>query len=86
VIGAGKTDWRTDIQSKQQSVIDGMRVAYYIHPIPEAVDMITDAHQKGYETTPTDSQHPAPRLQQRPQRRTQCHACQRRSQLRGRRR
>ena len=47
MIGAGKTVWRTDILPKQQSVIDGMRVACYIHPIPEAVDMITDAHQKG---------------------------------------
>ena len=47
MIGAGKTVWRTDILPKQQSVIDGMRVACYIHPIPEAVDMITDAHKKG---------------------------------------
>jgi len=48
---AGKTDWRTDILPKQQSVIDVVRVACYIHQIPEAVDMIQDAHQKGYETT-----------------------------------
>ena len=47
MIGAGKTDWRTDIQPKQQSVIDGMRVAYSIHQVPEAVDRITEAHQKG---------------------------------------
>lgn len=48
---AGKTDWRTDILPKQQSVVDVVRVACYIHQIPEAVDMIEDAHQKGYETT-----------------------------------
>jgi 4-hydroxy 2-oxovalerate aldolase len=48
---AGKCDYRTDILPKQQSVIDLVRVACYIHQIPEAVDMIKDAHDKGYETT-----------------------------------
>jgi len=28
-----------------------VRVACYVHQIPEAVDMIKDAHDKGYETT-----------------------------------
>jgi 4-hydroxy 2-oxovalerate aldolase len=48
---AGKSDWRTDILPKERSVIDIVRVACYIHQIPEAVDMIKDAHDKGYEAT-----------------------------------
>jgi 4-hydroxy 2-oxovalerate aldolase len=46
---AGKTDWRTDILPKKDSVLDIIRVACYVHQIAEAVDMINDAHQKGYE-------------------------------------
>jgi 4-hydroxy 2-oxovalerate aldolase len=47
----GKCDWKTDIIPKADSVLDVIRVACYIHQIPEAVDMITDAHEKGYEVT-----------------------------------
>jgi 4-hydroxy 2-oxovalerate aldolase len=47
----GKTDYRVDILPKNKSVIDLVRVACYIHQVPEAVDMIRDAHDKGYETT-----------------------------------
>lgn len=47
----GKTDYRTDILPKQQSPIDLIRVACYINQVPEAIDMIKDAHDKGYETT-----------------------------------
>jgi len=47
----GKTDYRVDILPKDKSVIDLVRVACYIHQVPEAVDMIKDAHDKGYETT-----------------------------------
>jgi 4-hydroxy 2-oxovalerate aldolase len=47
----GKTDYRTDILPKEQSVIDLVRVACYINQIPDAIDMIKDAHDKGYETT-----------------------------------
>ena len=47
----GKCDYRTDILPKEKSVIDLVRVACYIHQIPEAVDMIKDAQDKGYETT-----------------------------------
>jgi len=47
----GKTDWKTDILPKEKSVLDVIRVACYINQIPEAVDMIKDAHDKGYETT-----------------------------------
>ncbi len=47
----GRTDYHTDILPKDQSVIDMIRVATYIHQIPSAVDMIKACHDKGYETT-----------------------------------
>jgi len=47
----GKTDYKTDLLPKEQSVIDLVRVACYIYQIPEAIDMIKDAHNKGYEAT-----------------------------------
>ena len=47
----GKCNWRTDILPKEKSVLDLIRVACYVHQIEEAVDMIKDAHDKGYETT-----------------------------------
>ncbi len=48
---AGKSDWRTDILTKTHSVLDMIRVAFYVHQAAEAVDMIKDAHDKGYEVT-----------------------------------
>jgi 4-hydroxy 2-oxovalerate aldolase len=48
---AEKTDYHTDILPKKDSVLDTIRVATYVHQIPAAVDMINDAHQKGYEAT-----------------------------------
>jgi 4-hydroxy 2-oxovalerate aldolase len=48
---AGKCDWRTDILSKKDSVLDMIRVAFYAHQVPEAVDMIKDATDKGYEVS-----------------------------------
>jgi len=48
---AERTDYHTDILPKHDSVLDCIRVATYIHQIPVAVDMIKDAHDKGYETT-----------------------------------
>jgi len=48
---AERTDYHEDILPREQSVLDVIRVATYIHQIPTAVDMIEDAHQKGYETT-----------------------------------
>jgi len=48
---AERTDYHTDILPKEQSVLDLIRVATYIHQIPTALDMIKDAHDKGYETT-----------------------------------
>jgi 4-hydroxy 2-oxovalerate aldolase len=48
---AGKSDWKTDILPKDQSLVDMVRVACYVNQIPEAVEMIHDAHEKGYETS-----------------------------------
>jgi 4-hydroxy 2-oxovalerate aldolase len=48
---AEKTDYHTDILPKEQSVLDVIRVATYVHQIPVAADMIHDAHEKGYEVT-----------------------------------
>ncbi len=47
---AERTDYHEDILPKDKSVIDCVRVAAYIHQIPIAIDMIQDAHDKGYET------------------------------------
>jgi 4-hydroxy 2-oxovalerate aldolase len=46
---AERTDYKEDILPKEDSVVDSIRVAAYIHQIPIAVDMIQDAHDKGYE-------------------------------------
>ncbi len=46
---AEKSDYR-DILPKDKSVLDMIRVAAYIHQVPLALDMIKDAHDKGYET------------------------------------
>ena len=48
---AEKTDYREDILPCDESVLDMIRIATYIHQIPIALDMIQDAHDKGYETT-----------------------------------
>jgi 4-hydroxy 2-oxovalerate aldolase len=48
---AGKSDWRTDILPKKDSVLSMIRVAFYAHQVPEAVDMIKDATDKGYEVS-----------------------------------
>ncbi|WP_024833488.1 aldolase catalytic domain-containing protein [Ruminiclostridium josui] len=48
---AERTDYHRDILRKTDSVIDMVRVATYAHQISTAVDMIKDAHDKGYETT-----------------------------------
>lgn len=46
----GRTDYKKDIIARKDSVIDMIRVATYIDNIPGAIDMIEDAHGKGYET------------------------------------
>lgn len=47
----GRCDYKTDIIEKKDSPIDLIRVACYVHQIPGAVDMIENAHSKGYETS-----------------------------------
>ena len=48
---AEKSDYHEDILPCDESVLDMIRIATYIHQIPVALDMIKDAHDKGYETT-----------------------------------
>jgi 4-hydroxy 2-oxovalerate aldolase len=48
---AERCDYREDILPKEQSAVDLVRVAAYISQIPMALDMVKDAHDKGYETT-----------------------------------
>ncbi|RXJ66332.1 nucleoid-structuring protein H-NS [Halarcobacter ebronensis] len=42
---------KEEIPPKDESVVDMIRVATYIHQLPEAIDLIEDFHAKGYETT-----------------------------------
>ena len=51
MVDAGKSDWHNDILPKQNSVIDLIRVAFYANQVSEAVDMINDAKDKGYEVS-----------------------------------
>lgn len=48
---AERTDYHEDILPREDSVVDMIRIATYIHQIPTAIDMIKDAADKGYETT-----------------------------------
>ncbi len=48
---AGKSDWKTQVLPKSDSVLDTIRVAFYAHQVSEASDMIRDAAEKGYEVT-----------------------------------
>ncbi|MDD6102501.1 MAG: aldolase catalytic domain-containing protein [Clostridiales bacterium] len=47
----GRCDYKNDIHPRSESPVDMIRVACYIHQIPAAIEMIEDAHAKGYETT-----------------------------------
>lgn len=47
----GRTNYKEDILKKEESVVDMIRVAAYIHQIPAAIDIIKDAKDKGYEAT-----------------------------------
>lgn len=47
----GRCDYKKDIIDKKDSVIDMVRVATYINTMPAAIEMITDAKEKGYEVT-----------------------------------
>jgi 4-hydroxy 2-oxovalerate aldolase len=48
---AERCDYHTDILPKDQSVLSVIRIACYVHQVPTALDMIKDAHDKGYQTT-----------------------------------
>jgi 4-hydroxy 2-oxovalerate aldolase len=48
---AERCDYHEDILPKKDSILDMIRVATYINQIPTALDMVRDAHDKGYETT-----------------------------------
>lgn len=47
----GRCDFKTDFIPKNESVIDMVRVACYIHQIPAAIEMVEYFHDLGYETT-----------------------------------
>lgn len=48
---AGKSNWKHDIIPASQSVLDMIRVAFYDYQLDEALDMIQDASEKGYEVS-----------------------------------
>lgn len=47
----GRCNYKQDIRPKDESPVDLVRVATYVNTMPAAIDMIEDAHRKGYETT-----------------------------------
>lgn len=47
----GRCNYKQDVLPKSESVVDLIRVATYLHQMPGAIDMIEDAHNKGYETS-----------------------------------
>lgn len=46
---AEKCDYKRDLLPADQSVLDLIRVATYIHQLPVAIDMLNHAHDLGYE-------------------------------------
>ena len=46
----GRCNYKADFLPKSESVVDMVRVACYIHEIPEALKMIEHFHALGYET------------------------------------
>lgn len=63
IVGENNTDLKIAVMSDigrtvkdellpaSESVVDMVRIATYIHQIPSAIELINDAHAKGYETT-----------------------------------
>ena len=41
----------SELLPKDESVVDMIRIATYIHQIPAAIELLEEAHAKGYETT-----------------------------------
>jgi 4-hydroxy 2-oxovalerate aldolase len=46
---AEKSDYKEDLLPADESVLDLIRVATYIHQLPVAIDMLSHAHDLGYE-------------------------------------
>ena len=46
-----RCNYKEDIHERAESPVDLVRVATYVHQMPTAIDMIEDAHKKGYETS-----------------------------------
>jgi 4-hydroxy 2-oxovalerate aldolase len=42
---------KEELLPKKDSVVDMIRIATYVHQLPEAIELIQEAHEKGYETT-----------------------------------
>jgi len=63
IVGDNNTDLKIAVMSdigrtvseellpKKDSVVDMIRIATYIHQIPQAIELAQEAHNKGYETT-----------------------------------
>ncbi len=47
----GRCDLKRDLLPKEESVIDMVRIATYIHTMPAAIEMIEYCHKLGYETS-----------------------------------
>lgn len=47
----GRCNYKNDIHERDESPVDLIRVATYLHQIPTAVDIIEDAKKKGYEVS-----------------------------------
>lgn len=47
----GRCNYKEDIHDRSESPVDLVRVATYVNTMPAAIDMIEDAHRKGYETS-----------------------------------
>lgn len=47
----GRCNYKQDILERSESPIDLIRVATYVNTMPAAIEVIEDAHRKGYETT-----------------------------------
>ncbi len=47
----GKCDYKNDIVKRESSLVDMVRVACYSHQIEDALEIVKDAKDKGYEST-----------------------------------
>lgn len=51
MIDAAKSDWKTAVHPKEHSPLSVIRVAFYEYQLEEAIAMIEDAYNKGYEVS-----------------------------------